>query len=197
MRNRIELKTFEHVSVIEQTFDFQILSFVMKVVKENMDYLVQFQSIGMFISLNPQSLTYSRKLLEEIYIPRTIACRYRFFSMIKKYLLDNYDQHLFRVMIFYKCVKEILLKQQKKKHSVEIIQKREKINTWKIIQNCRQFGSCSVAKSAGIELFSHVWLSLERITKEDDENKKLILLLDSIDSSVQQETIQFISTWMD
>ena len=179
MKNRIELETSAHVSAIEQTFDLQIFYFVMKIVKENMDYLVQFRSFELFLSLNPS--TSIRSVEASFNIERPISGRLKFFNMIEKYLSENYSEHLLRVMIFYKCVKKILLKQEIKSSIL--------LN---IIENCRQFGAVGVMKQIKdppfifyhmkndedeeMNTFVLVWLTIERIIKEKDENKKIMIL---------------------
>ena len=98
-----------------------------------MDYLVQFRSFELFLSLNPS--TSIRSVEASFNIERPISGRLKFFNMIEKYLSENYSEHLLRVMIFYKCVKKILLKQEIKSSIL--------LN---IIENCRQFGAVGVMK---------------------------------------------------
>ena len=52
VKNKIKLKTYEHETVIEQNFDLQTLSFVCEIVKKNINQLILFRKLEVFLSLN-------------------------------------------------------------------------------------------------------------------------------------------------
>ena len=188
IKNKIELKTFEHVSVIEQTFDLQILSFVWKLVQKNMEKLVELRKLEIFLSLNLKDCNYIKCL--EMCLPSKSSSH----VYLSKYLLENYDSHLFQAILFYKYVRQYLNVWD------------EKLPTLRIIQNCRQLGRKNVLFYQALSHQSYLdvdqfrfwlrfWGVVRYIEKEKDVKKKFIALVEcykplDINWCVHKETLQ-------
>ena len=188
IKNKLELKTFEHVSAIEQTFDLQILSFVWKLVQKNMEKLVELRKLEIFLSLNLKDCNYIKCL--EMCLPSKSSSH----VYLSKYLLENYDSHLFQAILFYKYVRQYLNVWD------------EKDPTLIIIQNCRQLGRKNVLFYQPLHHQTYLdvdqfrfwlrfWVVVRYIEKEKDVKKKFIALAEcykrlDINWCAHKETLQ-------
>ena len=96
------------------------------------------------------------------------------YSLLSKYLLDEYDYHLFCVILFCKSVKEFFKN--------VFINDDDDFNTLQIIQNCRQFAikdilvKKSKEENVNLNSFAIVWVAIQRINKEENVKKKIKIL---------------------
>ena len=170
VKNEIKLKTYEHETVIEQNFDLQTLSFVCEIVKKNINQLILFRKLEVFLSLNPENK--NKSILTNKSINHRELSTY---SMLSKCLLDEYDYYLFRVILFCKSVKEFF-------KNVFIDDDDDDFNTLQIIQNCRQFAikdilvKKSKEENVNLNSFAIVWVAIQRIDKEENVKKKIKIL---------------------